>query len=276
MGEFGDVQVSHVAAAFILEKSNKMLMMFKALKRKPNANTATTAQSDKSSMSSMSQSKQTSAVNCMDLDLNLTSVRVLQSNHSNFDFRDKVTPEQLVIQQSSTAFALLPFLFNDINSLHNDHDRFKSVSAYNNEPITANVTAQMEMQPVIDKYTNEQSFYEIETNGQNIFSQMAHTPQQSHILNEFVEMSTTKLQSIDACRSNEFFVNESKSFHAKQNPITNEGTSFDVLSEVAINSRQTENVAEKLSFKKRLKFKFKTGFQFFKDTKVRCHLADGK
>lgn len=236
-------------------------MMFKALKRKPNANTATTTQSD-TSMSSMPQSKQTSAVNCMDFSLNLTSVSVLQNNHSSFEFRDKLTPKKLVIQQSSTAFALLPFLFNDINSLQDDHDQLESASAYINEPLTA----QMEVKPVIDKYVNEQSFYEIETNGQ------IAPPQQTQILNELVEMPTTKIQSFNACRSNDSFFHESKPFHTKQKLTSNGGSSSN-LSDVNVKCRKTENVAEKLGFKKRLKFKFKTGLQFFKDTKVRCHIT---
>lgn len=241
--------------------------MFKALKRKPNANTATTAQSD-TSMPSMPQSKQTSAVNCMDFSLNLTSVSVIQSNQSNFEFSDKLTPKKLVIQQSSTAFALLPFLFNDI-ALPNDHDQLKSVNAYTNEPLTSNMTAQMEMKPVIDKYTNEQSFYEIETNG------LIAPPQQTQILNELVQMPTTKTQSFDASRSNDFFIHGSEPFHSKQKLITNGGASSN-LCDVDFKCPKAGNIAEKLGFKERLKFKFKTGLQFFKDTKVRCHIAFSK
>lgn len=102
--------MSHTAAAFILEKSNKMLLMFKALKRKPNANTATTTQSD-TSMSSVAQLKQTSAVNCMDLSLNISSVTVLQNNNNNIILRDKIIATKLVIQD-----ARLHFLINHTTS----------------------------------------------------------------------------------------------------------------------------------------------------------------
>lgn len=251
--------MSYAAAAFILEKSNKMLLMFKALKRKPNANTATTTQCDTSMSSSLSQSKQTSAVNSMENSLNLT--RVLQSNDNNN--RNEITATNLVTQQSPTDsndFAILHFLFNDINSLHNAnaHNQSNVINTYVNEPFTSNATTQME---VIDKYTNKQSFYEIDSNDQNVRSQMA-PPQQTRQLNE--------LAGMPSIQSNDSVVNTRKLFDKKQKSMINyDGTS----SNAAIKCGQTINVNEKSSFKKRLKFKFKTGFQFFKDTKVRCRTA---
>lgn len=254
--------MSHAAAAFILEKSNKMLLMFKALKRKPNANTATTTQSD-TSMSSMSQSKQTSAaVNCMDLTLNLTDVDDNLINSA---------ATKLVIQQKNpNDFALLHFLFNDINSLHNVHDQDQlksSVGTYVNEPITtSNAITQMEMEPVIDKYTNEQSFYEISGDGH----QMAHpTSQKSQALNEFVGMPTSITQSSQSKNS---VFNQNHSLYERQKLMTHENNKdiSDIPSEMANKSDHIDvNVTEKSSLKKRLKFKFKAGFPFFKDNKVR-------
>lgn len=213
-----------------------MLLMFKALKRKPKAKTATTTQSD-TSMSSISQSKQKSAVNCMDLSLNLTSVSVLQMN-----LPDEITAIKLVTQQSPTNsndFANLRFLYNDINSLHNTNDH--------EHPFISNVTTQ------IDKYANKQSFYEIESNN----TQMA-SPQQ---------MPATITQSI---QSNNSVVNINKLSNKKQKKLMKNGdeASSHVLSEAAI------ECGKKSGFKKRLKFKLKAGFG--KDTKVRCHIAFSK
>lgn len=267
-------QMSYAAAEFILEKSNKMLLMFKALKRKTTANTATTAQRD-TSISSMTQSKQTSAVNCMHLDLNLTDVCVLQCENNSSDayteinLHNELPTAKLVTQPSPTdsndfvPSNILRLIFNGINSVHNshNHNQSESINPYVNEPFTSNMITRTGMKPIIEKYTNEKCFYEIDSSHeQSVANQMA-PEQQLQELNELAGSSAT--QSI---RSNTCIVNTCKS----------KCTTTDDEAKAAVECEQTNNVNEKASFKKRLKFKFKAGFQFFKDAKVRLSHSENK
>lgn len=269
----------------MLEKSNKLLLMFKALKRKPNANTATATQND-TSIPSMLKSRHTTAVNCMDLSLDLTGVSVLQSNN-NYNSSNAYTEIDLHDQTSSSKPLYTPtnppdpatflrFLFNDINSMHNaydhDHDqsKMKVVNAYVNEPFT-NLATQMEIKPLIEEYTNNQCFYEIDSSERNASSHLLPLKQTDE-LNESAEMQATITQSIQA--NDPTVVSIRKAFDAKQMHTINEGDkiSSDVLSKATVESGKTIKANKKSNFKMHFKFKFKTGSQFFKDTKVRPHI----
>lgn len=261
--------MSNAAAAFFLEKSNKMLLLFKALKRRPNTNTETSMQND-TLISSMSRSKQTSAVNCMDLDVNLPIVGVLQSNSNNniyaeINLHDDTSTKQLTtFSKSIDSNNCLPsvpterLFFNDIKSLSDTCGHEQSVlkcdEAYVNEHLTSNLSTQM---IVNAKHTNDQNVYEI--------GEEQIDPKQL----ELAGMSTNVAQP--SVNSNYVI---SKAFENKQNRLIN--YDGDSSSKSAIESGPAMNINTKPSFRKRLKFTFMTGFQFSKDLKVCCLTASLK
>lgn len=272
--------MSHTAAAFILQKSNEVLTMLKAFKRKPNTNeSATTATSNDASNPSLSQSKRTSAVICMDLIMNNEHISFCDSNdasniYTEIDLRDVLPTKPFETQSnrsSSISFDVLHFLFNDISSdalVMGNHNRseMNQSNSYVNETATTQAITQMEMN---DDVVTNQNLYEINSDVQAIDgkSTFCHQPEQTGRLAESTTVSPTSI------KAKPFFVNIGKSLKIKvkqtmanettelNNSVANESTS------ASANELAKDDV-EKASFKKRFKFKFKTGLQFFKDAKV--------
>lgn len=287
--------MSHAAATFILQKSNEMLSMFKALKRKPNSknsnhttNTVTTTQCD-GSKSSVSQSKRITAVNCMNSRLSLNDDEsVSLSNNSDasncniyteIKLHDDLSTKDLETQpiptdsnESTLSSDILRFLFNDINSLHNsacnhDQSETKHVNCYVNESVTSHGIAQMEAKMHSGENTTEQNLYDIDRGTPNDSHKVAFR-QESEQMNETTESATV---SESSAQSNVFIAGVSKSFKQKLKFMVRDSESLPgVLAKSASESELTNSVGgDKASFRKRFKVKFKAGLQFFKDAKVR-------
>lgn len=283
MGFSVDVKMSHAAAAFILQKSNEVLSMFKAFKRKANnnANAATTTQNDATN-SAMLQSKRTSAVNSMSLGLNDDSVShsdnsdASNSNiYTEINLRDNLPTKDLVTQPKPTSSNellssdILRFLFNDATNLlctPADHNQLKAnhVNSYVNESVTSLALAQMDMQVVNgDVAIQQQNPYEIISNMENVASKTA-TRQQTEQFNELAGAESS-------VRSNARFANINKSFRHKLKLMVTESAESlaDGLASSTNQNEPAKEVGDKANLKKRLKFKLKAGLQFFKDAKVR-------
>lgn len=284
--------MSHAAAAFILQKSNEVLSMIKAFKRKANnnaSNTATTTQNDASN-SSMPQSKRTSAVNCMNLHINDSHVLFYDNNsddsncniYTEIDLRGVLpTTNNLVTEPNPTSSNdsissdMLRFLFNDSNDLQftndNNQSEINQIDCYVNESITSQAIVQMEMNVINDHVVTEQNLYEIDSGGaENVASKMTSC-QQSICFDELAGSATNSDTSV---KSNTFFANVSKSLKHKLKNMVNEEIVLkesisDTVANVARGNEPVKCEIDKASLKKRFKFKLKTGLHLFKDAKVR-------
>lgn len=307
---FGYNKMSHAAAAFILQKSNEVLSMIKAFKRKTNgnANGATTTQNDASN-STVSQSKRTSSVNCMNLSLNdehlLFSDNIDASSniYTEIDLSDNLPTKNLVTESNSTSSTesiscdILRFLFNDsLNSSDlqytDDHNQSETnkINSYVNESVTAQAIAQMEMCVINGNVVTEQNLYEINSDATNVANaiisnkqhqqqqQKQRHKQQTEHEDEFAGNATVTDDS--SLKSNKFFSNISKSLKHKlkhmmsEENVLNESLSDVVMADTAgfSGNHLAKDDIEKASLKKRIKFKLKTGLHFFKDAKVCCHI----
>lgn len=284
--------MSHAAAAFILQKSNEVLSMIKAFKRKANsnANGATTTKNDASN-SSVPQSKQTSAVNCMKLSLNDNRVLFYDNSdasnsniYTEIDLRNILLPtttntKNLVTEPTPTGSTdsiissdILRILFKDSNDLQftNDQSETNKIDGYVNETVTSQAIVQMEMN-VINVMT-EQNPYEIDSTAPNVANKIV--PCQSS--DQTDDLAGSAITNTDtSSRSNTFFANISKSLKHRLKHMVNEEevltVSEESLSETVANTASGNEKDEKTSLKKRLKFKLKSGLHLFKDAKVRFY-----
>lgn len=279
-------KMSHTAAAFFLQKSNEVLTMLKAFKRKTNNNESTAIVTpNDASNSSLSQSKRTSAVNCMDLIVNSEHMSFSDNNdasniYTEIDLRDVLCTKQFKTKSNrsscsndSESFDILHFLFNDISSdalVTGNHNRSETnqSNSYVNETATTQAITEMEMNVVNDVVTN-QNLYEINSDVQTIDGKSTrhHQPEK---IGRLVESTIVSDASI---KSTAFFVNIGKSLRIKLKPtmtdeISESNNSLANESAGASGNDLAKDDIEKASFKKRFKFKFKTGLQFFKDAKV--------
>lgn len=275
--------MSHAATTFILQKSNEMLSIFKALKRKTNikninhsSNGATTTQND----GTKSTKRISSAVNCMHSRLHLNDDCVSLSNnsdasHSNIyteiELHDDLLTKDLVTQPSSTdsnestlSSDILRFLFNDINSVHStcNHDasETKNVNCYVNETVISHAIVQVESKLISDGNAHEHNLYDI-GNGHNVTADQR--------LERSIETNKSDIISQSSIQRNVACVGES--IEENQKHMMNDSEAFaGVLAKTVSDSELTKRVdGDKTSFRKRFKDKFKAGLQFFKDAKVR-------
>lgn len=287
-------KVSHAAAAFILQKSNEVLSMIKAFKRKSNNNanaataTATTPNDAMKSSSAAttttmttpsSQTKHSSAVNCMQFSLNDESVSFCDnfdaSNcniYTEIDLCNALPTKDLVIEPTKSTSSceslssdILCFLFNNTNDLLIPHDHNQSedshINSYVNETVTSQAITQMEINVTNADCANEQNLYDIGSG-----AQYAQSSQQS-------EQSVAFNSQENSLKSNAFFTNISKSLKNKLKLVQTEDDDLDESTDVTLNTADRaelpKHIVDKNSLRNRLKFKFKSGFNFFKDIKVR-------
>lgn len=290
---FGYGKMSHAAAAFILQKSNEVLSIIKAFKRKANgnANGATTTQNDASN-SSVPQSKRTTAVNCMKLSLNDNRVLLYDNSdasnsniYTEIDLRDISVPttttntKNLVTEPTSTGSSdsiissdVLRILFKDSNDLQftSDQSETNKIDGYANESVASQAIVQMEMNDI--GVMTEQNPYEIDSTASNVASQIVPC-QSSEQTGDLAGSATTNTDT--SSRSNTFFANISKSLKHRLKHMANEeqvlAISEESLSETVANTATGNEKDEKSSLKKRFKFKFKSGLHLFKDAKVRFY-----
>lgn len=289
--------MSHAAAAFILQKSNEVLSMIKAFKRKANSNTsaATTTQNDASN-SSLPQSKHTSAVNCMSLRLNDNRVFLFDNSdasnsniYTEIDLRDVLPitknlvtePNPISSSDSSISSDIMHFLFDESNELQFkiDHNQSETnqIDKYVNESVTSQAIVQMEMNVINDRAMTEQNLYDIDSVVPNVTTEFtAHRNSEQN-----AQLAESATNSNSSLKSNTFFANISKSLKHKLKHVLNEEVvPKESLSDGMINSASGNEIAfgesDKASQKKRFKFKLKTGLHLFKVTKVGCykHLKD--
>lgn len=277
--------MSHTAAAFILKKSNEVLTMIKAFKRKTNNNDSiAAATSNGASNSSLSQSKRISAVNCMNLSVNVETMSFCDNNdasniYTEIDLRDVSstkrfeTGSNLNSSSNSLSFDILHFLFNDISSEsfatgdHNQSEMNQS-NSYVNETATSQAISQVEMNVTNDEVATNQNLYEINSDVQNSEGKTTCRQQTGRM----TECATVSDPSV---KSNAFFVNIGNSLRFKHKPTMTEEAielkkSLSNVSVAASENDLTKDDIDKASFRKRIKIKFKTGLQFFKDAKVCC------
>lgn len=270
--------MSHAAAAYFLQKSNEVLSMIKAFKRKTNsnANTVTTTTST-DAMKSSSPASSSAAVNCMHLGLNAESVSFCDnfdaSNCNIYTEIDLCNPtKDLVTETTSSTESLssdiLCFIFNNTNDLLIPCDQNRSennpINSYVNETVTSS-------QPITQMEINvanasgcaiEQNLYDIDTRGDQ---QVQSSEQQQSGSTEGASISE------NALKSNAFFTNISKSLKNKLKTMIAEGDDLDESDETACATELPKHIVDKISLKNRFKFKLKTGFNFFKEAKVRFH-----
>lgn len=288
--------MSHAAAAFILQKSNEVLSMIKAFKRKANnnANDVTTTQNDAVNTAVPQLKRTSAAVNCMNLRLSddndnrpvLLFDNFVASNsniYTEIDLRDVLpTTKNLVTEPKPTTSTdsissdILRFLFNDSNDLqfqddHSNQSETNQIDSYVNESVTSQAITQMEMN-VINAVT-EQNLYDIDSIvAPNVATKMI--PRELSVqCDELMAGSATNSDS--SLKSNAFFANISKSLKYKlkhmmnEEIVSNESMSKGVAKTVTSDNQFAIDDIEKASLKKRIKFKLKTGLHLFKDTKVR-------
>lgn len=279
--------MSHAAAAYILQKSNEVLSMIKAFKRKASNNTTNVPNSPQNDASNSSVT-QTTAVNCMNLSLNhdhMTLCDNFDASNSNIyteiDLINILPTKNLALTQSkltsssdSLSSNILCFLFNESNDLlfTTDHkqSQIKQINSYVNESVTSQMFNQLEMNVINSVDLSEQNPYEIDIGGKCVVNKIL-SRQQSQ---QTDESSGSASISDSSLKSNAFFTNISKSLKYKLKHMTTEQDLKESLSEVMASSASgsdlVKNEIDKVSFKKRIKFKLKTGLQLFKDAKVRC------
>lgn len=261
-------KVTHAAATFILQKSNEVLSMIKApFKRKGNDTAITTVSSNNNASSkSAPQSNRTSAVNCMSNDDASNSNVYTEIDVCNdlklLPTKDLITKTKSTSSLDFLTSDILRCLFDEsteslfINNISND-DRLDNENTktirYVNESIAlhANVVAGA-----------EQSLYDIDS----IVKQIADDTD-----SEAGKSGTT------SPKLNAIISNMSKNLWSKLKLMSNDDLVVDDMSiavsdsnsGVGANSDQLKNIDDKVSLKKRFKFKIRTGLNFFKDFKVR-------
>lgn len=230
--------------------------MFKALNRKTSTRAPNTTESD-TLTSSMSRSKPTSAVNCMDLALNLTSISVLKhnSNNNSSDVYADINVHDdlnLATLPSSNTNGFLPITIQPIDHSH-----------YVNDPSTSNTP------PTLVKPVNEKvSIFEIDMSEVNIPSQlmpMQYMPQ----IYDLAETPATDTQFIPFNHADQDISASFKKKHALDEQKTLADISFESDTDGSSNSM---NVIKKSNLKKHFKFKLKSAFQFSKRSKVCCQM----
>lgn len=261
-------KVSHAAATFILQKSNEVLSMIKApFKRKGNDTAIITVSSNNNTpIKSAPQSNRTSAVNCMsDNDASNSNI------YTEIDLCNdlKLLPTKGLITKTKSTSSLdfltsdiLRCLFDEsteslfINNISTDdrldNEKTKTIQ-YVNESIAfhANVGA-----------SAEQSLYDIDS----IVKQIADDTD-----------SEAGKSGTPSPKLNAIISNMSKNLWTKLKLMHNDDLVVDDMSigvadsnsGIGANSDQLKNIDDKVSLKKRFKFKLRTGLNFFKDVKVR-------
>lgn len=242
--------------------------MIKApFKRKGNGTAIKTAQcNNNTSSNSAPQSNRTSAVNCMSDDN--------ASNNNIYTEIDLVNDLQLlptknlILKTKSTSSLdfltsdILQCLFDEstesifINNISNDdrldNEKTKTIR-YVNESIAFQANVHVSAQ---------HSLYDID----GIVEQIADDTESE------AEKSGTTSPKLNAIISN-----MSKNLWSKLKSMNNDDLGVDDMSiavmdsnsGVGANSDQFKNIDDKVSLKKRFKFKLRTGLNFFKDVKVR-------
>lgn len=299
---FGDNKVSHAAAAFFLQKSNEVLSMIKAFKRKANnnaSNGATTTSNDATKLSSTatatstttaaSQSKRSTAVNCMQFSLNDDESVSFCDNfdasncniYTEIDLCNALPTKDLVTEpktdtgsSESLSSDILCFLFNNSNDVlfQRDHNQSETshINSYVNESVTSQACAQMEINVTNDACAQaiEQNLYDIGSDERKICEHLKSSRASGQLMGSAGTADTASM-SDTSVKSNAFFTNISKSFKSKLKLMISEDDDLDESPDTANGTELPKDIVDKLSLKKRFKFKLKTGLNFFKDFKVR-------
>lgn len=272
--------MSYLASAFILQKSNEVLSMIFAFKRKTNNNTC-------SSTTTANDASNSSPVNCTNLSLNDQNVPSCGSSddcksniYTEVNLCDNLPTKNLITESnpaSSSGFLscdILRFLFNDsLNSteLHftGDHNQSETneINGYANESVTSQAFAEIEMYVINGEIQTEQNPYEINSAAANNVTSKLTSRQKSEKTDEITGGATISDSSL---RSNAFFANISKSRkHKLKRMVTDDGvsnTSSEIMACTANQKKLAKDDIVKASLKR---LKFKLGLHFSQDTKVR-------
>lgn len=288
-----NTKVTHMATTFILQKSSEMLSMFKApFKRKTNNTPATTPKDAPNTPNngrnvSATTSNRTSAVNCIN-HLSDDSVSLCDKSdasnsniYTEIDLLNRLPTKDLLTESNSTnpsgslSSAILSCLFDEPSNLMPLTIEIATAVETIQTANYANESVTFEIDNAVNE--TEQNLYDIDSIANN-----ATLKKPLYLQSDFKEADNFE----NLPKVNGFFTNLSKSLKYKfksmpsnddsesedletgdKTPLASGTTSNDV--NASDDSNTPKDIVDKLSLTKRLKSKFKTGLNFFKDTKVR-------